>query len=294
MVGIIVEPPQRFIGRLPVPRQPFRLDRPLIAADGLGLEIIAVKLLRARVLNEAAAVRRLAIRLRPRGLHRHVEMVLVDPPEQAAARGLPLPDFDAEAGRRSKVQAALRQRRRLAFDRLRSGVVGAVAGDNDRQLGEQRGELVLVIGSLVAEIISVVQDMPAVLLLHQRKMFQRPGRVIPHETEIRVFAIMDRADLDRRLALAVIIATERGEHRERLDRSPNPVGQIAVEHRTVGLGDAPDKEGVLGRPVNRHGDCYSAGCGHRRHQKRAKPENPPALRLFRRLGLVLRRVFRIK
>jgi len=82
-------------------------------------------------------------------------------------------------------------------------MVGAVPRDDDRQLGEQHRQLVLVVGALVAPIVEIMQDVPAVVALDQRKVLEGSRGVIPHEAEIHPLPVVHRADLDCGLALAV-------------------------------------------------------------------------------------------
>src|SRR5438034_4613550 len=108
LIGFEIDLAERGIGRFPVRRQPFRLNRAFVAADRLRLEIVAIKRRRARILDIAAAVRNLTGGLSKGGIHREIEMVLVDPSQQPATRRLPLPDLHGQTGRRREVQSTLR------------------------------------------------------------------------------------------------------------------------------------------------------------------------------------------
>src|SRR5215831_13897358 len=97
---------------------------------------------------------------------------------------------------------------------------GAIACENHVRGGQQNGELVLVVGMLVADLVSVVQEMPAVHLLDQWQLPQRSGRVIPGKQEVDLLAVMNRSDLDRRLPRAVEISAPAGGHIDRWRQSP--------------------------------------------------------------------------
>ena len=91
---------------------------------------------------------------------------------------------------------------------------------------------------LVAELKAGMKQVPSVGFLDQRQLLQRARRILPGEEEIRIGAVMHRANFDPGFALAVEISTLSGQQRERLDVAPGPIGSVAVEDRCVGGIDA--------------------------------------------------------
>ena len=111
---------------------------------------------------------------------------------------------------------------------------------------------------LVAELKTGMKQVPSIGLLDERQVLQRARRILPGEEEIRVGAVMHRADLDSGFSLAVEISAFAGQQRERLDVAPAPVGRVAVEDRCVGGVDAANMHAIHRQMVRCH-DQRSAG-----------------------------------
>src|SRR5262245_45013394 len=194
-----IDAPHRRPSRLPVLRQSFRLHRARVAAGPALFEIVGV-VRRARIRGKSALAGRAA-----RGLvlvrdDRRPEVTVVDEAQQTAARRLPLPDIDDAAVAR-EMQATPGGSGRLAVDGGAADVEGAVACKQRVVVGDQNRELVVVILVLVADVVFALHDVPAILLLDERKMLQRPRRIAPDKREIRRLAVMHGADLDLRRPL---------------------------------------------------------------------------------------------
>src|SRR5207237_10379966 len=123
-------------------------------------------------------------------------------------------------------------------DRLRTWMKGSAARQRDIRCGQQHRKLVFAVFMLVAELKTGIKQVPSIGLLDERQVLQRARRILPGEEEIRVGAVMHRADLDSGFSLAVEISAFAGQQRERLDVAPAPVGRVAVEDRCVGGVDA--------------------------------------------------------
>ena len=155
-------------------------------------------------------------------------MVPVDPSQQSAARCLPLPDFHDLARRRREVQSALRQPARPVGDRARPATACMITGDDDRLVRDQHGEFVFKERAFV----SVMQDVPTVLALDERQMFERTGGIFPGEAEVDPFAVMHRPNLGRRMARAAEIPAE-------------PVSTVTgLADRQAGSGASPSSTGA--------------------------------------------------
>ena len=192
-------------------------------------------------------------------------MGVVHPSGRAAGR-LPLPDIGI-AGFRVMQSAAAHGGRR-AGDRLRPWMKGSAAGQRDIRGGQQHRKLVFVVLMLVAELKAGMKQVPSVGFLDQRQVLQRTRRILPGEEEIRIGAVVHRADLDPGFSLAVEISAFSGQQRERLDAAPGPIGRVAVEDRCVGGVDAANLHTIHRQPIRGH-DERSAGDrgGGRDHER---------------------------
>ncbi len=156
------------------------------------------------------------------------------------------------------MQSAAAHGGRRAGDRLRPRMKGSAAGQRDIGGGQQHRKLVFVVLMLVAELKAGMKQVPSIGFLDQRQLLQRARRVFPGEEEIRVGAVMHRADLDPGFSLAVEISALSGQKRERLDAAPGAIGSVAVEDRCVGGIDAPNLNAIDRQPIGCH-DQRSAG-----------------------------------
>ncbi len=210
-------------------------------------------------------------------------------PSGRAARRLPLPDIGI-AGFRVMQSAAAHGGRR-AGHRLRSGMKGSAAGQRDIGGGQQHRKLVFVVLMLVAELKAGMKQVPSVGFLDERQVLQRTRRILPGEEEIRIGAVVHRADLDSGFALAVEISAFAGQQRKRLDVTPCPIGRVAVEDRCVGGVDAADLHAIHRQPIGSY-DERGAGDrgGGRDHeriglQRRVSRSRGAARRAGRRIRL---------
>ena len=189
------------------------------------------------------------------------------------------------------MQSAAAHGGRRAGDRLRPGMKGPAAGQRHVGSGQQHRKLVFVVLMLVAELKAGMQQVPSVGFLDQRQLFQRARRILPGEEEIRVGAVMHRADLDSGFSLVVEISAFAGQHRERLGAPPRPIGRVAVEDRCIGGIDAADLQAIHRQMVRCHdqraaGD-RGCGCDDERIglQGRVPRSRRPTLGARRRIGL---------
>jgi hypothetical protein len=70
------------------------------------------------------------------------------------------------------------------------------ARQRDIGRGQQHGKLVFVVLMLVADLEAGMKQVPSVVFLDQRQVLQRARRVLPGEEEIRIGAVMHRANFD--------------------------------------------------------------------------------------------------
>ena len=133
--------------------------------------------------------------------------------------------------------------------------------------------------------------MPSIGFLDERQLLQRARRILPSEKEIRVGAVVHRADLDSGFSLAVEISAFAGQQRERLDAAPGAIGSVAVEDRCVGGVDTANLHTIHRQPIRGYDERATGdGGGCRDHERiglqgRISRSRRPGRRAGRRIRL---------
>ena len=187
-------------------------------------------------------------------------------PSGCAARRLPLPDIGITCFRVMQSTAAHRGRR--IGDRLRPRMKGPAAGQRDIHGGQQHRKLVFIVLMLVAELKAGMKQVPSVGFLDEGQVLQRTRRILPGEEEIRIAAVMHRADFYPGFSLAVEISAFAGQERERLDAAPRPIGRVAIEQRCIGGIDAAYLHSVDRQPIGCHEERAAGDRGGDRDHER--------------------------
>ena len=136
-----------------------------------------------------------------------------------------------------------------------------------------------------------MKQVPSIGFLDERQLLQRARRILPGEEEIRVGAVVHRADLDSGFSLAVEISAFAGQQRERLDAAPGPIGSVAVEDRCVGGVDAANLHTIHRQPIRGYDERATGdGGGCRDHERiglqgRISRSRRPGRRAGRRIRL---------